>query len=159
MPSAAIVGRGGPGIALPVFSITAAGPDTVHSWGAVTGPAVIEALWISTNNQDADARTLPMIFPQPVPHTEGADLSAFLREGIALLPRAGAGASVGGYPHNVVAGERWRFWPRKLVPWPRWAPGVFVRTPAAIGVTTIVVFSVRFLGGGNPDGREGRGGY
>ncbi len=157
--SAAVLGRGGPGLVFPVYARTVgAFTDMAHSWGMVTGPAVVEALWIGVNGGGPGARTVPMAFPEPIGHVEGADLTGLLLRGIPLLPSAGVAGPFGGWLHDFMLNQWGRFWPRKEIPWPRWSPG-FVTLSVPGGPETSVIFSVRFPRFGNPGGREVAGGY
>lgn len=126
-----------------------AGLDTFTTWGTVPGPAVVEALYLSAPfDVSFTRRMIPMAYPSHIGTISATNLDGLVGGGISLLRGVNGAASEAGVRAVLGFLPAGRFWPRVVVPWASWAPGLLVKNPVvAPGSVYIVAFSVRFLEG------------
>lgn len=112
------------------------------------GPAVVEAIYITSGaGPTSTHRVMPMAFVGSVPLQTGADLSYLLLAGMPLL--AVAEDNVARRDLGDVGIGRWGyvFWPRAVVPWVSWAPGLVGGQPGVVEAwLEFAEFSIRYLG-------------
>lgn len=102
----------------------------VVSWGLLPGPVVIETITLDTDATiDPTVRFIPMAFAHHVGRVNTADVTPYIHQGIVLLRGTDSGQSVVGIRGVFGVSQRIEFWPRVLVPWPSWAPGMILDAP------------------------------
>lgn len=111
------------------------------------GPCVVEQVLIDADELDLTGRYFPMAFPWPLPSQATAALDPILLAGKHLL-RSGDSDGRGIRTGFVGFGDprRFVFWPRVVIEWPRWWPGLVIRETVPLFVTrTELALSCRLL--------------
>lgn len=97
------------------------------------GPVVIEQIRLDSDATIGPpfARFIPMAFASHVGRVVTSDIQPYLNAGMPLLRGTDSGQSVVGIRGVFGISQRITFWPRIVVPWDWWAPGMILDTTAA----------------------------
>ena len=115
----------------------------VASWGMLPGPVVIEQIRLDTDSTiAAGVRFIPMAFASHVGRVVTTEIGPYLRAGIPLLRGTDSGESVLGVRAVLGISQRLTFWPRIVIPWWSWAPGLILDDP--VGLDTDNVHVLKF---------------
>ena len=115
----------------------------VASWGMLPGPVVIEQLRLDSDSTiAAGVRFIPMAFGSHVGRVVTTDIGPYLLAGLPLLRGTDSGQSVLGIRAVFGISQRITFWPRIVIPWSAWAPGMILDDP--VGGATDDVHVLKF---------------
>mgnify|MGYP001608999776 FL=1 len=97
------------------------------------GPVVIEQIRLDTDSTASvtGERFIPMAFASHVGRVVTTDIQPYLNAGIPLLRGTENGQSVVGVAAVLGISQRITFWPRIVVPWYAWAPGLILEGPVS----------------------------
>ncbi len=136
-----------PGLVAVVFARNALAPDVVAAGPLLPGPAVIEQVFVSVGSGGFAVRLWPLVFQAPIRPAEGADFSGFVAAGRRVLAVRGAGSGEAPLWGISRANHGGVWWPRTLIEWASWAPGLVGRDLPAPGPLDVAAwYVVRFLG-------------
>lgn len=95
------------------------------------GPVVIEQIRLDTDTVSTlfGERFIPMAFASHVGRVVTTDIQPYLHAGIPLLRGMDSGQSVLGIRAVFGISQHITFWPRIVVPWVAWAPGMIIDGP------------------------------